>query len=481
MRLLYQDSTGTLRLTEDLHSNIPQYAILSHQWGPDEVLFHDFRDNVATSKLGYRKLQFCSQQAQRDNLLYFWVDTCCIDKTNHDELWTAINSSFRWYREAARCYVYLEDVSDLGEAGLHGTPLTTKQEQVDSSAPQNDHSFEPPWYEAFRRSSWFTRGWTLQELLAPVFVEFFSKEGTRLGDKQSLEGIIHKVTRVPVPALRNQPLSDFSVDERLSWMDSRETTRGEDKAYALLGIIDIYMTPDYGEGRARAFGRLREEINKSLLRADPKYRVCMRDLSITDPRLDKKRIEDIQGGLLDGVSNWLYKTSEFQRWRNKQWRNDENSRLLWIQGSVGQGKTMLLCDIINELQKTSTKIVSYFFCNGTDSRADSATAVLRGLIYMMIIQQPVLASYVQKKYDIVGKTLFEDTNAWSALTEILSSILEDPRVRDSYMIIDALDECNIDLHLLLGIIQNLAAKPGIRWIVSSRNHLRIESALNKVA
>ena len=118
------------------------------------------------------------------------------------------------------------------------------------------------WESAFRKSRWFTRGWTLQELIAPPSVEFFSSEGKRLGDKKSLERQIHEITGMAVQALQGRALSEFSVDERLSWAEKRETKREEDKAYSLLGIFDIYMPLIYGEGMDNAFRRLREEIDK---------------------------------------------------------------------------------------------------------------------------------------------------------------------------------------------------------------------------
>jgi hypothetical protein len=119
------------------------------------------------------------------------------------------------------------------------------------------------WEPAFRKSRWFTRGWTLQELIAPTIVEFFSKEGEPLGNKVSLERHIHEITGIPIKALRGGPLSDFSITERMLWTEKRETIRKEDKAYSLLGVFDIYMPLIYGEGGESAFRRLREEINKA--------------------------------------------------------------------------------------------------------------------------------------------------------------------------------------------------------------------------
>ena len=118
------------------------------------------------------------------------------------------------------------------------------------------------WESAFRQSRWFTRGWTVQELLAPLSVEFFSREGKSLGDKTSLELEISQITGIPSRALQGNPLPQFSVEERMSWTATRQTTIEEDKAYSLLGTFDVHMPLIYGEGEEKAFRRLREEIEK---------------------------------------------------------------------------------------------------------------------------------------------------------------------------------------------------------------------------
>ncbi|KAF2259649.1 HET-domain-containing protein [Lojkania enalia] len=237
MRLLQRNSHGDLTFTEDLHDGIPAYAILSHTWGKDEeeVTFRDMKDGSGRGKKGYKKIKFCGERAAHNGLQYFWVDTCCIDKTNNVELTSAINSMYRWYHGAARCYVYLADV----HADQPGESST--------------------WEEAFRKSRWFTRGWTLQELIAPRSVEFFSVEGDWLGCKTSLEPLIHNVTKIPVQALCGS-LSEFSVEERMTWVDMRITKHGEDMAYCLLGIVNVSLAVIYGEGKAKAIARLKREL-----------------------------------------------------------------------------------------------------------------------------------------------------------------------------------------------------------------------------
>ncbi|KAK0611657.1 hypothetical protein B0T14DRAFT_488834 [Immersiella caudata] len=251
MRLLERDDAGEIRLTENFldGSKIPQYAILSHTWGSEEVLFNDLTDGTGKNKLGYEKIRFCGEQARRDGYRHFWVDTCCIDKTSSAELQENISCMFRFYRDAEKCYVYLADVSRL--------------------PPEADgESSRSRWKPAFRKSRWFTRGWTLQELIAPASVEFFSKEGIRLGTKMSLRETIYDITGIPLGVLQGSPLSDISISQRMEWVEKRETTRKEDKAYSLLGIFDVHMPLLYGEGRERAFLRLQEEIDKSSKRID---------------------------------------------------------------------------------------------------------------------------------------------------------------------------------------------------------------------
>jgi hypothetical protein len=150
---------------------------------------------------------------------------------------------FKWYKRAAVCYVYLSDVPN----------------QVDGTSNQTyQHPFEP----SFRKSRWFTRGWTLQELIAPASVMFFSETWEHLGSKKALERLISEITKTPVQALRGSPLDGFSVAERISWAEGRRTKYEEDEVYSLLGMFGVYMVPNYGEGKDYAFQRLHEEIQK---------------------------------------------------------------------------------------------------------------------------------------------------------------------------------------------------------------------------
>ncbi|KAK5661879.1 hypothetical protein OQA88_9987 [Cercophora sp. LCS_1] len=448
MRLLERGDDGEPRLTkrfpDDAISEIPPYAILSHTWGDEEVLFKDLKDGTedgtARKKAGYAKIQFCGDQAWRDGLKYFWVDTCCIDKSDASELQHALNSMFRWYREAAKCYVYLSDVSTCS--------------LDDQSA----------WEAAFKASRWFTRGWTLQELIAPKTVEFFCTEDKRLGDKNSLEQQIRDITDIPSEALRGGVLSDFSIDERMAWVQKRNTTRKEDKAYCLLGIFDVQMPLLYGEGEAGAFARLREKISKDF------YRLA--GLRSVDPRLEKERIEAAKGGLVADTHRQVLKSLNLD-----QWRRLPESRRLWVRGDPGKGKTMLLCGIINELERSIVADghrhnLAYFFCQATDSRINSAAAVLRGVIYLLVHRQPRLLAHLLADRPIPE----DDSVAWVVLAKILQDMLGDANLKATYLVIDALDECIADLPNLLDLIVCTSSER-VKWLVSSRNTAAIERKL----
>lgn len=274
MRLLQLRDGGEFSLVEYIGKEIPQYAILSHTWGVDheEVSFRDLMNGTGKSKAGYQKLVFCAKQAARDGLQFFWVDTCSIDKSSSAELSEAINSMFQWYSGAYKCYVYLSDVSSHDEA-------------------QGAEPSHQTWKSYFRSSRWFTRGWTLQELIAPKTVEFFSTEGQILGTKLSLMEEICNITGLSAQVLNGNPLSHFSVSDRISWANKRETKREEDAAYSLLGIFDIHMPLLYGEGRKKAFARLYREIESSHLKTLPSSTVPFRrdDDFISRDSLDKIR------------------------------------------------------------------------------------------------------------------------------------------------------------------------------------------------
>lgn len=239
MRLI---NTDTLDLSEFFGSDIPKYAILSHTWDKNgEITYQEWvaRDKTSiTHKSGYQKVIGACQKAYSHGIDWLWVDTNCIDKTSSAELSEAINSMFTWYHDSVECYVYLADVEISEDIEVRSDP-------------------------SFRQSKWFTRGWTLQELLAPKDVTFYACDWSNIGNRdRSLLQTISEVTGIGNQALCSiKIMSEASVATKMSWLSRRETTRVEDMAYCMLGIFNLNMPLLYGEG-SKAFTRLQEEIIK---------------------------------------------------------------------------------------------------------------------------------------------------------------------------------------------------------------------------
>ncbi|OBT92006.1 hypothetical protein VE01_09952 [Pseudogymnoascus verrucosus] len=235
MRLI---NTKTLRIEEFFDGHAPKYAILSHRWLDGEVTLQEMQAESCTNKPGYQKILSTCKQALSDGLSHAWIDTCCIDKTSSAELSEAINSMYRWYAEAEICYAFLNDIAV-------------------------DDILSSPGEDAFAKSMWFSRGWTLQELVAPEHVTFYNTSWIEIGTKASLRVAIAAVTQIDVSMLQSGAnLDDYSIARRMSWASRRMTTRKEDMAYCLLGIFNVNMPMLYGEGD-RAFIRLQEEIMKN--------------------------------------------------------------------------------------------------------------------------------------------------------------------------------------------------------------------------
>jgi hypothetical protein len=243
MRLL---NTESLELRFFMPSSVPDYVILSHRWNAqssEECSFEDMTKTLisdpncpARKKQGFLKIQGACRLALQDQYSWIWIDSCCIDKSSSAELQEAINSMWNYYAESNICYVYMADVQD-SEAG---------------------------WNQRFRKSEWFTRGWTLQELIAPVCVEFYAEDWAPIGTKIERHEEIADITKIDLTVLiQTQEIDLLSAAEKLSWVAHRKVTREEDEAYSLLGLFEVNMPLLYGEGRERAFIRLQEAIYNS--------------------------------------------------------------------------------------------------------------------------------------------------------------------------------------------------------------------------
>ncbi|KAI7195795.1 hypothetical protein KC363_g1252 [Hortaea werneckii] len=273
MRLLYRDAQGTHHLKEIADALEERYAILSHRWYPaGDILYADLANQhqqKIRDKQGWRKLRYAVDQAERDGFRYVWIDTCCIDKTSSAELSEAINSMFFWYQQAQVCYAYLWDISGecpplsdvrpLGAEGEgNGTSRGDQDGQASDAQPKSDILAQ--WRATFTECSWFTRGWTLQELIAPREVRFFGVDWNTLGSSHHLVETIATRTLIDADLLRGRKeLERYSIAQRMSWAADRVTSRIEDRAYSLLGLFDVNIPLLYGE-REKAFMRLQEEI-----------------------------------------------------------------------------------------------------------------------------------------------------------------------------------------------------------------------------
>ncbi|EIW52896.1 HET-domain-containing protein, partial [Trametes versicolor FP-101664 SS1] len=218
------------------------YAILSHVWRAEEQSFQELFAIIQECKATGEnprdyvddKIRKCCQWAEAHGFKLLWMDSCCIDKSSSAELSEAINSMFMWYKQATVCYAYLRDALA----------------QESPSCPGS----------SFRQSKWFTRGWTLQELIAPRDVVFLSGNWQPLASKITAARLLEEITGIEAAVLRGRrSLDEVNVAKRMSWAAKRVTTRIEDQAYCLMGIFGVNLPTIYGEG-SEAFIRLQEEI-----------------------------------------------------------------------------------------------------------------------------------------------------------------------------------------------------------------------------
>ncbi|KAK0259493.1 hypothetical protein LTS09_005844 [Friedmanniomyces endolithicus] len=426
MRLLRLSDHGGLSLTKHDDDKLPPYAILSHTWGDedDEVTFDDLsRDDCGRGKAGYdAKLLFCGRQARKDDLLGFWVDTCCIRKESDAELSEALNCMFRWYRQSAKCYVYLQDVSAL---------------------KRDRDSEQPIWEAAFRKSRWFTRGWTLQELIAPRVVEFWSRDGHFLGTKESLEDLVVEITGVPASALRGAPLAGFSINERLRWAAKRETKRLEDKAHCLLGIFDVIVPLLYGVGN-QAFIRLQAELDRAqrllvgdshipqdrgdagppLLAEELVHQKRRRRLlaSLSFDQMDSRHatIDDAQRTTCE----WILTHPDHMAW-NDQELSHLRQGILWIVGKPGAGKSTLMkfthAQAVNS-KSTVDIILSFFFNARGDDLEKTTLGMYRSLLFQLLEGVPEIQSVqlleglpeIRNAFDAIDATITSRTHSMNS-------------------------------------------------------------------
>ncbi|KAI8953695.1 hypothetical protein F4801DRAFT_105696 [Xylaria longipes] len=422
MRLLRICDDGSLTLTKEIISDndIPKYAILSHTWGSEdqEVSFADMVAGKGKDKKGYRKIEFCSNQTRLDGLEYFWVDTCYIDKSNNNELSEAINSMFRWYQHATKCYVYLTDV---------GEDTTTEQGKRPSGSDLE---------REFRASRWFTRGWTLQELLAPSLVEFFGSDGQQLGSKRSLEKLINEMTGIPIASLQGGKLSYFTIEERMSWSKGRETTRPEDKAYSLLGIFRVHMPLIYGEGEENAFERLRRETHRY-------YDWVLERLPIAKGSEFDSHTEDLsrmcqpntRAEILHQINEWM--------------KDTQGKTIFWLNGMAGTGKSTIARTVAFHAAESGHLGASFFFKRGERDRFGTLK-FFSTIVAQITRKEPSFAfhlkSALEEDFSICEGDLqrqFENL----ILKPFLKAFKHASKDNTVLVVIDALDECESERNI----------------------------------
>jgi len=455
MRLIHATSDGGFALKE-FGEEVPEYAILSHTWGMDEVSFGDITklSSVSDSEVeteamakkggGWDKIRFCAQQAKRDGLEYLWVDTCCIDKSNGVELTQAINSMFYWYQNSRKCYVFLSD--------------------IEGKSPEGDSRPASEWKAAFRASRWFTRGWTLQELIAPHIVEFFSYDGVLLGDKDILKQTIHEITGIPVHALSGSDLTNFSVNERFSWTKARYTTLDEDIVYSMLGMFGCQLPLIYGEGRERASHRLKSQIAREV--------EVRRWLKAPNPSANHHKAykqRQAETGL------WLLQSEKFKRWR------EAAASKIWLHGIPGCGKTVLSSIIIEHLlhhyHNDATVATVYFYFDFNEAKKRDPELMFHSLLRQLLDQGRVVPDNFYTLFSSCGNG--QQQPSLSVLLIMARQWMR--HFTHVYIVLDALDECN-QLPELMDILQKMAEWQlnNVHLLMTSRRERGIQMPLESL-
>jgi hypothetical protein len=294
----------------DFDDSPPPYAILSHTWSEkneEEVTYQDLKDGTSKSKL---KLELCREWAKAAGYEYFWIDTCCIDKRNDAELGYSIRSMWRWYAEAAVCFVYLPDVS-------------------------KKRTRKTDWRDTLKDCRWFNRGWTLQELVASKSIEFYANNGY-LGSREDLSLALKSITGINL----GYPLPDHAT--RLGWVTRRITKRPEDKAYCMLGICDVSIDPRYGEGGESAWRRLQDAIAHRHGTIAQEVRGVATNSAHRAIVLEALRFEGLETRrrtvkvALAKTCKWILSHPDYAK------RMKLEHKFFWIKGKPGAGKSVLI-------------------------------------------------------------------------------------------------------------------------------------------
>ncbi|KAI9770961.1 MAG: hypothetical protein M1840_002665 [Geoglossum simile] len=353
------------------------------------------------------------------------------------------------YQDAARCYVYLSDVSANGSVG--------------------DDRFAWRWKTAFRKSKWFTRGWTLQELIAPVIVEFFSVEGERLGDKKSLEQTLHEITGIATQAFRGCPLSYFSMDKRMSWAAKRRTRREEDAAYSLLGIFNVYILLIYGEGGQNAMSRLLKEV-----RDNNSINLPIAEGASFDSHAEEHNARCLRNTRVELLGQIM------------EWAKDRNDKpIFWLNGMAGTGKSTIACSVAQSFADQHQLAASFFFKKGEGERGNATrffTTISRDLMGRIWEMKPRIRRAIDTDPAISKKALRDQFEKliFQPLSEVTLQ-----RALKLVLVIDALDECERDQDIqailrLLSRTKDLMSV-SLKVFITSRPELPIRLGFKKMS
>lgn len=447
----------TLELKNFLH-NVPRYVVASHRWAVgSEATIDDVRYKRNTERSGYKKVEGFARYVRQhiNNVEWLWIDTCCVNQESSQEVTEAVNSMFAWYRAAELCIAYLADVVDT----------------------ENTNEF--------KNSSWFRRGWTLQELLAPPLVVFLSHDWELIGRKGkhgwsrsaiwdrdclSLEPDIAHITKIPELVLRDYAKSKgLSTEDKLAWISARETTREEDMSYSLFGIFSVTMPVIYGEGADSARQRLLRKIYKTTQQGDNFNRKVVNWLSPPDPWTNhasaRRRHENSTG-------SWLLESDHYQRWKAG------DSSHIWLHGKPGCGKTVLCSTVIEDIKlryEGSSNIgLGIFYFSFFDSQKQSYQNLLFSLVVQLGWKEPAQSQLFQL-YDRPNRSLPHA----EVLEEILVSAIE--QFDEVFLLLDALDECAEeyeDRRNLLEYLNRLArSSSNVKIFATSRLSLDIQASM----
>jgi hypothetical protein len=448
MRLLHATS---LHFTEFLHdADRPRYVIASHRWTAHEVTFKEFKEGRDKHRPGYEKVTAFAKYVREHvpGIEWLWIDTCCINKDSDAELAYAINSMFRWYRNAELCIAHLAGVSAVGNIS------------------------------EFEQDDWFRRGWTLQELLAPRLVVFVTKYWNVIGNKggssdyldtisigRDLGANIAKITGVSERVLNDWNSSTtLSIEEKIKWMEGRTTTREEDLSYALFGIVGITLSVIYGEGKDRARQRVRAELQQRAEADADDYQKIVKWLAAPDPWTE----HDIARKLHERhTGNWLLQSRQYQAWKLGQ---DQQHRYLWLYGGVGCGKT-ILCSVAIEDMRTHYGRQDHighavFYFSFSEKRKQTYESLILSLVSQLGGKEPSFSLLKQASQSIHKRRPGRDE-----LEKILHVVLKS--YDTVFCHLDALDECpqsnQARQHVLSGLRELLHQAPNVRLLLTSQD------------